>query len=54
VSVINGKVVLLETGPLLDAKNAAIHFRLGPKKGRAQSGVPKKIRYEHKIEEALE
>ena len=28
VSVINGKVVLLETGPFLDARNAAKHFQL--------------------------
>jgi len=48
-SVINGKGVFREIGPFLDAKNAAKHFQLGPKKVRAQSGLPKKIRYENRI-----
>ena len=45
----NGKGILWEIEPFLDAKNAAKHFQLGPKKVRAQSGVPKKIRYENRI-----
>jgi len=40
---------LREIGPFLDAKNAAKHFQLRPKKGHAQSGVPKKTRYENRI-----
>jgi hypothetical protein len=45
----NGKGILWEIEPFLDAKNAAKHFQLSPKKGRAQSGVPKNIRYENRI-----
>jgi len=45
----NGKGVLWEIEPFLDAKNAAKHFQLSPKKVRAQSGVPKNIRYENRI-----
>jgi len=48
-SVINGKGVLWEIDSFLDAKNAAKHFQLRLKKVRAQSGVPKKIRYENRI-----
>jgi len=45
----NGKEVLWEIEPFLDAKNAAKHFQSSPKKLRAQSGVPKNIRYENRI-----
>jgi len=47
--VINGKGVLWGIGLFLNAKNAAKHFQLRPKKVRAQSRVPKKTRYENSI-----